>query len=64
MALALAVSSGPVITALMIVGRVGSAMTAEIGSMRNTQQIDALESMAVEFYPVSYSATYLCFGDS
>ncbi len=46
-ALALTRELGPVITALMVVGRVGSAMTAELGSMRNTQQIDALESMAV-----------------
>ncbi|MGC8658711.1 MAG: MlaE family ABC transporter permease [Desulfomonilaceae bacterium] len=51
-ALALARELGPVLTGLMIVGRVGSAMTAELGSMRNTQQIDALESMAVA--PVQY----------
>jgi len=51
-ALALTRELGPVITALMIVGRVGSAMTAEIGSMRNTQQIDALQSMAVD--PIQY----------
>ncbi len=51
-ALAMTRELGPVITALMIVGRVGSAMTAEIGSMRNTQQIDALQSMAVD--PIQY----------
>lgn len=51
-ALALARELGPVISALMVIGRVGSAMTAELGSMRNTQQIDALTSMAVE--PVQY----------
>ena len=51
-ALALARELGPVISALMLVGRVGSAMTVELGSMRNTQQIDALSSMAVE--PVQY----------
>ncbi len=50
--LALARELGPVISALMIVGRVGSSFTAELGSMRNTQQIDALASMAVE--PVQY----------
>lgn len=50
--LALARELGPVISALMIVGRVGSAFTAELGSMRNTQQIDALASMAVD--PVQY----------
>ncbi|MBI4962053.1 MAG: ABC transporter permease [Desulfomonile tiedjei] len=51
-ALAMARELGPVIAALMVVGRVGSAMTAELGSMRNTQQIDALASMAVD--PVHY----------
>jgi phospholipid/cholesterol/gamma-HCH transport system permease protein len=51
-ALAMARELGPVIAALMVVGRVGSAMTAELGSMRNTQQIDALASMAVD--PVQY----------
>lgn len=51
-ALALARELGPVISALMIIGRVGSAFTAELGSMRNTQQIDALATMAVE--PVQY----------
>lgn len=51
-ALALSRELGPVISALMVIGRVGSAMTAELGSMRNTQQIDALASMAVE--PIQY----------
>ena len=51
-ALALTRELGPVISALMVIGRVGSAMTAELGSMRNTQQIDALTSMAVD--PVQY----------
>ncbi|MEW6348664.1 MAG: ABC transporter permease [Thermodesulfobacteriota bacterium] len=43
---------GPVLSALMVIGRAGSAMTAELGTMRNTQQIDALASMAVE--PIQY----------
>jgi phospholipid/cholesterol/gamma-HCH transport system permease protein len=51
-ALALTRELGPVLTGLMVVGRVGSAMTAELGSMRNTQQIDALSSMAVA--PIQY----------
>ncbi|MDD5712994.1 MAG: ABC transporter permease [Smithellaceae bacterium] len=37
---------GPVITALMITGRCGSAMAAELGTMRVTEQIDALYVMA------------------
>ena len=50
--LALTRELGPVIGALMVIARVGSAMTTELGAMRNTQQIDALSSMAVE--PVQY----------
>ncbi|MCY3974407.1 MAG: ABC transporter permease [Simkaniaceae bacterium] len=38
---------GPVLTAFMITGRVGAAMCAELGTMVVTEQVDALESMAV-----------------
>jgi phospholipid/cholesterol/gamma-HCH transport system permease protein len=38
---------GPVLTALMVAGRVGSGITAEIGSMVVTEQVDALRSMAI-----------------
>jgi len=38
---------GPVLTALMVGGRVGSGITAEIGSMTVTEQVDALRSMAI-----------------
>jgi phospholipid/cholesterol/gamma-HCH transport system permease protein len=38
---------GPVLTALMVGGRVGSGITAEIGSMAVTEQVDALRSMAI-----------------
>lgn len=38
---------GPVLTAFMVTGRVGSAMCAEIGTMKVTEQIDALRSMAI-----------------
>lgn len=43
---------GPVITAFMVTGRVGAAMCAEIGTMKVTEQIDAIKSMAVN--PNSY----------
>ncbi|MGH7940953.1 MAG: MlaE family ABC transporter permease [Limisphaerales bacterium] len=43
---------GPVLTALMVSGRVGAAMTAEIGTMRVTEQIDALRTLAT--HPVDY----------
>lgn len=38
---------GPVLTAFMVTGRIGAAMCAELGSMRVTEQIDALRTMAV-----------------
>jgi len=43
---------GPVLTAFMVTGRVGAAMCAEIGTMKVTEQIDAIKSMAVN--PNSY----------
>src|SRR3954467_8232231 len=43
---------GPVLTALMVTGRVGAAMSAEIGTMKVTEQIDALRALAV--YPTDY----------
>jgi len=41
---------GPVLAALMITGRAGSAITAEIGIMQITEQVDALESMSLSPY--------------
>lgn len=41
---------GPVITALMVAGRAGSGISAELGSMRVTRQIDALQVLAVDPY--------------
>jgi len=43
---------GPVLAALMIAARAGSAMAAELGSMQSTEQIDALTVMAIN--PVQY----------
>lgn len=43
---------GPVLTGLMVAGRVGAAMSAEIGTMKVTEQIDALRALGV--YPVDY----------
>src|SRR5213075_4422 len=42
----------PVLSALMVSGRVGAAMSAEIGTMKVTEQIDALRALAV--YPIDY----------
>ena len=43
---------GPVLTALMVAGRVGAAIAAELGTMRVTEQIDALASMGAN--PIHY----------
>jgi phospholipid/cholesterol/gamma-HCH transport system permease protein len=43
---------GPVVTALLFAGRAGTSMTAEIGLMRATDQLDAMEMMAVD--PLAY----------
>lgn len=49
-ALSLIRELGPVLAALMVTGRAGSAICAEIGVMRNSEQIDALECMAIDPY--------------
>jgi phospholipid/cholesterol/gamma-HCH transport system permease protein len=43
---------GPLLTGLVLAGRVGAQMTAEIGTMRVTEQIDALETLAYD--PLAY----------
>jgi len=49
---AMMVELGPILTAFMVTGRVGSAMCAEIGTMKVTEQLDALNSMSVN--PLRY----------
>jgi len=46
--LSLARELGPVLTALMVGGRVGAGITAEIGSMQVTEQVDAIRSMGAD----------------
>lgn len=43
---------GPVITALVVAGRVGASITAELGSMQVTEQVDALQTLATS--PIKY----------
>lgn len=45
---AVLVEFGPVLTALILAGRIGAGIAAELGTMRVSEQIDALESMALE----------------
>lgn len=54
-ALALSRELSPVFTALMVTARAGSAMATELGTMRVTEQIDALKTMAVN--PIHYLVT-------
>lgn len=51
-ALAMLRELSPVLVGLMVTGRVGSSMAAEIGTMRVTEQLDALQTLATE--PVQY----------
>jgi len=53
--LTLVMELGPVLTALMVTGRAGSAMCAELGIMRISEQIDALDCMAID--PFRYFIT-------
>lgn len=50
----LMIQLSPLITGLIIAGRVGSSYAAEIGTMKVTEQIDALESLAID--PIRYLA--------
>lgn len=43
---------GPVLTGLVMAGRIGAGITAEIGTMKVSEQIDALESLAID--PIGY----------
>ena len=45
---------GPVLTAIIIAGRIGASIAAELGSMKVTEQIDALETMGIS--PIRYLA--------
>lgn len=49
-ALSLTRELGPVLTGLMVTGRAGSAMTAEIGTMNITEQLDALRTLCINVY--------------
>ena len=53
--LTLIMELGPVLTALMVAGRAGSAMCAELGIMRISEQVDALECLAID--PLRYLIT-------
>jgi phospholipid/cholesterol/gamma-HCH transport system permease protein len=53
--LTLIMELGPVLTALMVAGRAGSAMCAELGIMRISEQVDALECLAID--PFRYLIT-------
>ena len=46
---------GPLITAIVVIGRSGSAFAAEIGTMKVTEEIDALETMAID--PIHFLVT-------
>ncbi len=49
---AIFIELGPVLTAIVLAGRVGASISAELGTMKVTEQIDALEALAID--PVRY----------
>jgi phospholipid/cholesterol/gamma-HCH transport system permease protein len=51
---------GPVLAAVMLAGRIGGALTAELGTMNVTEQIDAIRSMGTD--PIRYLVEGLFFG--
>jgi phospholipid/cholesterol/gamma-HCH transport system permease protein len=51
---AMAIELGPVLTAIVVTGRVGAAITAEIGTMKVTEQLDALYTLGTD--PIKYLA--------
>ena len=51
---ALLIELGPVLTGIVIAGRVGASIAAELGTMRVTEQIDAMESLAID--PIRFLA--------
>ncbi len=51
---AIFIELGPVLTALVAAGRIGASIAAEIGTMKVTEQLDALESLAID--PLRYLA--------
>jgi len=53
--MAIFIELGPVLTGLVIAGRVGASIAAELGTMKVTEQIDALETLAID--PVRFLAT-------
>ncbi len=58
-ALSLIRELGPVLSALMVTGRAGSAICAEIGIMRISEQIDALECMAIDPYKLIMAPKFI-----
>ncbi len=58
-ALSLLRELGPVVAALLFAGRAGSALTAEIGLMRSTEQVSALEMMAIDPLKFIYAPRFL-----
>ena len=58
-ALSLTRELGPVLSALLFAGRAGSALTAEIGLMKATQQLDAMEMMATDPLPMVIAPRFL-----
>ena len=61
LAIALLSETGPLMTGLLVSGRVGAGIGAELGGMKVTEQIDALESLAVDsFHYLAVTRVFAC----
>ncbi len=56
---AIMINLGPVLTALVVAGRIGAAMAAELGTMRVTEQIDAMECLSLDPYQFLFMPRFL-----
>jgi phospholipid/cholesterol/gamma-HCH transport system permease protein len=56
---AIMINLGPVLTALVVAGRIGAAMAAELGTMRVTEQIDAMECLSLDPFQYLFMPRFL-----
>ena len=56
---AIMINLGPVLTALVVAGRIGAAMAAELGTMRVTEQLDAMECLSLDPFQFLFMPRFL-----
>ena len=61
---AIFIELGPVLTAIVLAGRIGASIAAELGTMKVTEQIDALESLAINPVSILYAQIFGKYSDA